>query len=147
VTLEKEVNLMVSQNAIPSKQHLGGSLPFVFSEQGFRGLSKSLVLGGYHNIFENKKPQINADKRRFVIAYPRSFAFICGFLESEKPIAKQAAAQLAQIPWGQNIPKNLPDELRSSLPGIKEIEAGLRYFLLSSGLKNHRVGYEPSVRR
>ena len=24
---------MVSQNAIPSKQHLGGSLPYVFTEQ------------------------------------------------------------------------------------------------------------------
>ncbi len=104
--------------------------PIRLREQGIRGLSKSLVLGGYHNIFENKKPQINADKRRFVIAYPRSFAFICGFLDSntkrfyihafdqissqallqsEKPIARQAAAQLVQIPWGQNITKNLRD--------------------------------------
>jgi|GEM_PF-4473596 len=30
-------------------------------------LSKSLVSGGYQEIFEYKKPQINADKRRFVI--------------------------------------------------------------------------------
>lgn len=29
---EKEVEAMVSQNAIPSKQHLGGSLPYAFSE-------------------------------------------------------------------------------------------------------------------
>ena len=29
-----EVDFMVSQKAIPSKQHLGGSLPFVFSEYG-----------------------------------------------------------------------------------------------------------------
>ncbi len=27
-----EVEIMVSQNAIPSKQHLGGSLPYVFTE-------------------------------------------------------------------------------------------------------------------
>ena len=46
-------------------------------------------------------------------------------LQSEKPIAKQAAAQLVQIPWGQNITKNLPDEFRSSLPSIEEIEAEL----------------------
>ena len=58
-------------------------------------------------------------------------------LRSEKPIAKQAAAQfgtkiakqavaqLVQIPWGQNITKNLPDEFRSSLPSIEEIEAEL----------------------
>jgi len=31
---EDEVELMVSQNAIPSRQHLGGALPYVFTEQG-----------------------------------------------------------------------------------------------------------------
>jgi len=31
---EAEINNMVSQNAIPSKQHLGGSLPYVFTEHG-----------------------------------------------------------------------------------------------------------------
>ena len=36
-----------------------------------------------------------------------------------------AFAQLTQIPWGQNITKNLPDEFRSSLPSIEEIEAEL----------------------
>ena len=47
------------------------------------------------------------------------------FLQSEKPIAKQSAVQLVQIPWGQNVTKNLPDEFRSSLPSIEEIEAEL----------------------
>jgi hypothetical protein len=28
----EEVEIMVSQNAIPSRQHLGGSLPYVFTE-------------------------------------------------------------------------------------------------------------------
>jgi len=40
---ENEVNLMVSQNAIPSKQHLGGGLPFVFTEQGVATLSSVLT--------------------------------------------------------------------------------------------------------
>ncbi|WP_158826550.1 ORF6N domain-containing protein [Mucilaginibacter lacusdianchii] len=31
---EEEVDAMVSQNAIPSRKHLGGSLPFAFSEHG-----------------------------------------------------------------------------------------------------------------
>jgi len=31
---EDEVDFMVSQNAIPSKKHLGGYLPFVFTEYG-----------------------------------------------------------------------------------------------------------------
>ena len=30
----EEVVLMVSQNAIPSRQHFGGSLPYVFTEHG-----------------------------------------------------------------------------------------------------------------
>jgi len=36
---KEEVEIMVSQNAIPSKQHLGGSLPFVFTEQGVSAVS------------------------------------------------------------------------------------------------------------
>lgn len=39
---EKEVNDMVSQNAIPSKQHLGGHLPYAFTEQGVAMLSAVL---------------------------------------------------------------------------------------------------------
>jgi phage regulator Rha-like protein len=31
---EDEVEAMVSQNAIPSRQHLGGSLPYAFTEHG-----------------------------------------------------------------------------------------------------------------
>jgi hypothetical protein len=36
---ESEVEIMVSQNAIPSKKYLGGSLPFVFSEYGILQLA------------------------------------------------------------------------------------------------------------
>jgi len=36
---EKEVDAMVSQNAIPSRKNLGGHLPFVFTEQGVAALS------------------------------------------------------------------------------------------------------------
>jgi len=39
---DSEVNFMVSQNAIPSRQHLGGSLPYVFTEQGVSMLSSVL---------------------------------------------------------------------------------------------------------
>ena len=39
---EEEVDLMVSQNAIPSRKHLGGSLPLVFTEQGVSMLSSVL---------------------------------------------------------------------------------------------------------
>jgi ORF6N domain. len=39
---EKEVENMVSQNAIPSKQHLGGALPYAFTEHGVLMLANVL---------------------------------------------------------------------------------------------------------
>jgi phage regulator Rha-like protein len=39
---EEEVNNMVSQNAIPSKQALGGTFPYVFTEHGVLMLSNVL---------------------------------------------------------------------------------------------------------
>lgn len=39
---EQETDLMVSQNAIPSRQHLGGALPYAFTEHGVLMLSNVL---------------------------------------------------------------------------------------------------------
>ena len=39
---QQEVDFMVSQNAIPSKQHLGGAMPYVFTEQGVYMLASVL---------------------------------------------------------------------------------------------------------
>jgi len=39
---EKETKTMVSQNAIPSKKHLGGHLPYAFTEHGILMLSSVL---------------------------------------------------------------------------------------------------------
>jgi len=40
---EAEINFMVSQNAIPSRKHLGGSSPYVFTEQGVASISAVLT--------------------------------------------------------------------------------------------------------
>jgi hypothetical protein len=40
---DEEVDLMVSHNAIPSRQYLGGSMPYVFTEQGVGALSAVLT--------------------------------------------------------------------------------------------------------
>ncbi len=40
---ESEIQIMVSQNVIPSKKYLGGSLPYVFTEQGIAMLSSVLT--------------------------------------------------------------------------------------------------------
>lgn len=39
---EKEVNAMVSQNAIPSRKHLGGYLPYAYTEHGVLMLANVL---------------------------------------------------------------------------------------------------------
>ncbi len=39
---DSEIDMMVSQNVIPSKQHLGGSIPYAFTEQGVSMLSSVL---------------------------------------------------------------------------------------------------------
>jgi hypothetical protein len=39
---DEETEIMVSQNAIPSKQHLGGSLPYAFTEHGIIMLANVL---------------------------------------------------------------------------------------------------------
>ena len=35
---DKEIDFMVSQNAIPSSKHLGGHLPYVFTERRYHQL-------------------------------------------------------------------------------------------------------------
>jgi hypothetical protein len=40
---ESEIQVMVSQNVIPSKKYLGGSSPYVFTEQGIAMLSSVLT--------------------------------------------------------------------------------------------------------
>jgi len=39
---DEDINFMVSQSVIPSKQHLGGAKPFMFTEQGVANLSSVL---------------------------------------------------------------------------------------------------------
>ncbi len=41
----EEVEILVSQNAIPSKQQLGGSFPYVFTEYGILQLANVLKSG------------------------------------------------------------------------------------------------------
>ncbi len=40
---EEEIDLLVSQNAIPSKRALGGALPYAFTEQGVAAISSVLT--------------------------------------------------------------------------------------------------------
>ncbi len=44
-----EAEQLVSQNVIPHRKYLGGSLPYAFTEQGVAMLSSVLKSGGSHN--------------------------------------------------------------------------------------------------
>ena len=52
---ENEVEVMVSQNAIPSKQHLGGALPYAFTEQGVYMLPSTGSGTGFILIIEHSR--------------------------------------------------------------------------------------------
>ncbi|MBS3122271.1 ORF6N domain-containing protein [Candidatus Woesearchaeota archaeon] len=58
-----EVDLLVSQNAIPSKKHIGGYLHYAFTEQGVANLSSVLT--------NNKAIEVNIQIMRAFVAMRR----------------------------------------------------------------------------
>lgn len=71
---EKEIDFMVSQNAIPSRKYLGGHRPYVFTEQGVAMLSSIL----------NSERAIHAN-----IAIMRAFVKLRKILGTHKILAKK----------------------------------------------------------
>lgn len=68
----EEIDFMVSQNAIPSRQHLGGHRPYVFTEQGVAMLATVLN--------SEKAIQVN-------IAIMRAFVKLREILSTNKELA------------------------------------------------------------
>jgi hypothetical protein len=77
VLSDKEINELVSQNVIPSKSKMGGSLPFAFTEQGVAMLSSVLK--------SKKAMQIN-------ISIMRAFVFIRQYALSHKELSEKLSA-------------------------------------------------------
>jgi hypothetical protein len=73
---EQEIDLMVSQNAIPSRKHLGGYQPYVFTEQGVAMLATVL----------NSETAIQAN-----IAIMRAFVRLRQMLASNAELARKLA--------------------------------------------------------
>jgi len=71
---ETEVDIMVSQNAIPSKKHLGGYFPYVFTQEGVAMLSTVLR--------SRKAVQVN-------IAIMRAFVRLNRILVSHVEVSKK----------------------------------------------------------
>lgn len=74
---EKEVEILVSQNVIPSKKHLGGFLPYVFTQEGVAMLSSVL----------NSKRAVQAN-----IQIMRTFVKLRELISSRKDLVKKLAA-------------------------------------------------------
>ena len=97
---EEEVKIMVSQNVIPSKQSLGGYLPYAFTEQGVAMLSSVLrsrraVLVNIQimRAFVNLKRMLltNADLRRKIEEMEKKY-------DKQFAIVFQAIKQLLEPP-------------------------------------------------
>jgi phage regulator Rha-like protein len=73
---KKEIDIMVSQNAIPSRKHLGGYQPYVFTEQGVAMLSSVLN--------SERAVQVN-------IAVMRAFVKLREMLSTHKELAQKLA--------------------------------------------------------
>lgn len=74
---DQEIDIMVSQNAIPSRKHLGGYQPYVFTEQGVAMLATVL----------NSERAVHAN-----IAIMRAFVKLRQMLASNTELARKLDA-------------------------------------------------------
>ena len=102
---KNEVNLMVSQNAIPSKQHLGGSLPFAFTEQGVAMLSAVL------------KSKIAIE---ISIQIMRTFVAIKKYALTHNELAQKIKELENRVTKGEQIDKQILDLLHELISSNKE---------------------------
>jgi hypothetical protein len=104
---EKEVEFMVSQNAIPSKQHLGGSLPFAFTEQGVSMLSAVL------------KSKIAID---ISIQIMRTFVAIKKYALTHDELAKKIEELENRVEKGEQVDKQILEVLSQLITDDKKEE-------------------------
>jgi hypothetical protein len=93
----QEAELLVSQNVIPSKQSLGGYLPYVFTQEGVAMLSS--VLRGKRAV------QVN-------VAIMRAFVRLRQILESNEELNRKFAAVIRKLGEHDKYFKVVFDELR-----------------------------------
>jgi len=93
---EKEADMLVSQSVIPSKQSLGGSLPYVFTQEGVAMLS---------SVLRSKRAiQVN-------VAIMRAFVRLRQLLESNEDLNRKFAAVIRKLGEHDRYFKIVFDEL------------------------------------
>jgi len=86
---KNEINKLVSQNVIPSKQHLGGAIPYVFSETGVSMLS---------SVLKSKKAiQINIATMRTFVKLRKMLFNYKELLKKQEDIERKVSEQSNQI--------------------------------------------------
>jgi hypothetical protein len=98
---EQEIEIMVSQNAIPSRKHLGGYQPYVFTEQGVAMLATVL----------NSETAIQAN-----IAIMRAFVKLREILSTHKELS----CKLAQL---EKKMEKHDDEIKVIFNAIRQLMA------------------------
>jgi len=106
---DTEVEFMVSQNAIPSKQHLGGSLPFAFTEQGVSMLSAVL------------KSKVAVD---ISIQIMRTFVEIRKYALTHDELAKKIDELESKVEKGEKVDRQILDVLSQLISDKKEKPSG-----------------------
>jgi len=78
---ESEIDFMVSQNAIPSRKHLGGSLPYAFTEQGVANLASVLT--------NDKAIEVNIQIMRAFVSMRRFIAANAGMFQRVDSVERE----------------------------------------------------------
>lgn len=109
---EQEIEIMVSQNAIPSRKHLGGYQPYVFTEQGVAMLATVL----------NSETAIQAN-----IAIMRAFVKLREILSTHKELSYKLA--------------QLEKKMEKHDDEIKVIFNAIRQLMAPSETKKRKIGF------
>lgn len=108
---DEEVEFLLSQNAIPSRKHLGGALPYVFTEQGVAGISGVLT--------SERAIEVNIAVLRAFVEMRRYIAVSGGLLQRQDILEKrQITHEIKTDERFEMVFNALEDKSRTSTQGI-----------------------------
>ena len=126
IITDDQFNHLRSQIVMSNEDRMGLRRPqYAFTEQGI-AIIKSQA--GLNSFTLTPKQWIEKTNAIGIVSKVGRYGGTYGIAKCDTfkaVFAQQVVSQLIQVPWGQNITKNMPDEFRSSLPIIEEIEAEL----------------------
>ena len=126
IITDDQFNHLRSQIVMSNEDRMGLRRPqYAFTEQGI-AIIKSQA--GLNSFTLTPKQWIEKTNAIGIVSKAGRYGGTYGIAKCDTfkaVFAQQVVSQLIQVPWGQNITKNMPDEFRSSLPIIEEIEAEL----------------------